>query len=75
MKITTFYKILILCFLVNLPKIAVAQEEENEKTFDLSGSIDTYFRYNFSENQSQAPSTSFANQAGFAIGMANLIAS
>ena len=58
-------------------QIALAQETEEtpEKTFDLSGSVDTYLRYNFSEDQNQAPGTSFANQAGFAIGMANIIAS
>ncbi len=68
----------------------VAQEEEEEETpkFSLSGSVDAYFRTNFNGlNKSEvivggdqvtetpaAPATSFANDPGFAFGMANLIA-
>ncbi|MGA1771496.1 MAG: outer membrane beta-barrel protein [Flavobacteriaceae bacterium] len=53
------------------------QEDSEETTpaFNLSGTVDTYFRYNFSEQQQQAPASSFANSPGFAIGMANLIVS
>ena len=51
------------------------EAEETPKTFELSGTVDTYFRYNFSEDQGQAPATSFANLPGFSLGMANLIAS
>ncbi len=46
----------------------------------LSGSVDTYFRYNLnSSNRTEdgdirAPGTSFANLPGFALGMVNLIA-
>ncbi len=59
---------------------AIAQEEETakESTFDLSGSVDAYFRANVNGPNSPegiAPGTSFANQDGFAIGMVNLIAS
>ena len=50
------------------------EAEETPKTFELSGTVDTYFRYNFSEDQGQAPATSFANLPGFSLGMANLIA-
>ncbi|WP_108866257.1 outer membrane beta-barrel protein [Aquimarina aquimarini] len=41
----------------------------------LSGSIDGYYRYNFntSNTNSIAPKTSFVNQSGFALGMANTI--
>lgn len=59
----------------------VAQEEpkEEEKTFTLSGSIDVYAHTAFGKiNQdfgTGAPTTSFANLKGFALGMANLIAS
>ena len=65
----------------------VAQEEEEEETkpkFTLSGSIDAYYRANmnadnsFDENSglpNAAPGTSFANLPGFALGMANVIAS
>ena len=49
-----------------------AQEEttEDEPTFSVAGSIDTYFRSN-----DYAPGTSFANKPGFALGMANVILS
>ena len=49
-----------------------AQEEttEDEPTFSVAGSIDTYFR-----GSDYAPGTSFANKPGFALGMANVILS
>lgn len=66
-----------------------AQEEVEEATpnFTITGSVDAYFRTNFNGlNQSEeiiggdqatlipaAPATSFANDPGFAIGMANVI--
>jgi hypothetical protein len=49
----------------------VAAEDE-EPTFEVSGSIDTYFRSGFGY-KSYAPATSFANQKGFGLGMANLV--
>lgn len=52
--------------------------EKEEKDFSISGSIDAYYRANINapndENQI-SPGTSFANQSGFALGMANIIAS
>ncbi len=70
---------------------AVAQEEEEVQTFSISGSVDTYFRTNFNTSDDPdefmidadgneigntlAPATSFANQPGFSLGMANIIAS
>ncbi len=56
----------------------VAQEEEEEKKpLSISGTVDTYFRTNLSSSDvgSQAPGSSFANETGFALGMANVIAS
>ncbi|MGI9532350.1 porin [Lutimonas sp.] len=52
-------------------------EEAPKKKFSLSGSGDVYYRTNIGapnggENH-QSPNTSFANQNGFAIGMANVI--
>ena len=49
-----------------------AQEEttEDEPTFSVAGSIDTYFR-----GSDYAPKTSFANLPGFSVGMANVILS
>lgn len=55
----------------------VAQEEEEEKKFTLSGSIDAYYRANLNAGNgidSQAPGSSFANLPGFSLGMANVIA-
>jgi hypothetical protein len=54
--------------------------EEESAPVTLSGSVDTYFRYNLnSSNRTEdgsirAPGTSFANLPGFALGMVNLIA-
>ncbi|MGC6421435.1 MAG: outer membrane beta-barrel protein [Flavobacteriaceae bacterium] len=74
---TIIYNLILFSLLFTFSTKGNAQESEvtPKKTFDLSGSVDTYLRYNFSEDQLQAPGTSFANQPGFAIGMANLISS
>ncbi|MBO0590089.1 porin [Cellulophaga sp. E16_2] len=64
----------------------VAQEEvEEKKAISISGSVDAYYKTNLSSSDraifgedgtsSQTPGTSFADQTGFALGMANLIAS
>ncbi|MFI0428729.1 porin [Mariniflexile sp. HMF6888] len=55
-----------------------AQEETPEPKFTFSGSVDAYYRANFTspnDENAQAPGTSFANLPGFALGMANVIAS
>ena len=57
-----------------------AQEEETEekKSFQFSGSIDAYYRANLTapnDENAIAPGSSFANLPGFALGMANVIAS
>lgn len=51
---------------------AVVAEEATEEapSFEVSGSIDTYYRSN-----RQAPPTSFADLPGFALGMANIVLS
>lgn len=54
------------------------EETEAKKKFSVSGSADVYFRQNLSGPNGEdaiAPTTSFANQNGFAIGMANIVAS
>ena len=68
-------------------KPEIKEEEEREekkfdkikKNFSFSGSADVYFRTNIGAPNGgeyhQAPNTSFANQNGFAIGMANAILS
>ena len=56
-----------------------AQEEETEeKKIKISGSVDAFFRTNITGpngDDAIAPSSSFANLDGFALGMANVIAS
>ncbi len=58
---------------------------QDEGAFSFSGSVDTYFRYNFNSRNRffanddnvlapDAPATSFANAPGFGLGMVNLIA-
>jgi Putative beta-barrel porin-2, OmpL-like. bbp2 len=74
-------RVLFTLTILGISSFAFAQEaatEEEEKTFTLSGSIDVYAHTGFgSENVwgFQAPTTSFGNLKGFALGMANLIAS
>ncbi len=51
-----------------------AAKEEEEPTFSLSGSVDTYFRTGFGYKD-YAPASSFSNLKGFGLGMVNLIAS
>lgn len=54
---------------------------DTTKTFSISGSVDAYLHSTFGmtngprDDAYYAPSSAFANQKGFAIGMANLIAS
>lgn len=59
-------------------------QEENEKKFTISGSVDAYFKTNltgpntaFEDEEGEAdflnPGTSFANRSGFSLGMANAI--
>ncbi|MGB5357019.1 MAG: porin [Eudoraea sp.] len=87
---TSYVKNLFFLAVLILTSAVFAQEEEEEKKkFNFSGSVDAYFRTNFnglnkaipSEDPlgesfgPTAPGTSFANRPGFALGMANLIAS
>lgn len=64
-------------------QVSAQDDEEEESTLSISGSIDTYYRANLNATNNArkasqyglttAPGTSFANQQGFALGMANLI--
>lgn len=51
------------------------EEKQDEPSFSLSGSVDTYFHSTFGSSylDVKAPGTSFANQPGFGLGMVNLI--
>lgn len=78
----------LLC-LFNINLLAQESEELEEAFpgFSISGSVDTYFRVNFNGLNKfeygpdgevpiagpQAPATAFANDPGFALGMANVI--
>jgi hypothetical protein len=69
-------KKIILTLLVASSLVITAQEKE-EKTFTLSGSVDTYFRGNLNaanDASKVAPGSSFGNTPGFSLGMINLIA-
>ena len=54
-----------------------AQEEVTEKKLSISGSVDAYYKTNLSSTDvdSQSAGSSFAGETGFALGMANVIAS
>lgn len=54
-----------------------AQEETPAKKVSISGSVDTYYQtlLSASDTSGQSFGTSFANETGFALGMANIIAS
>ncbi|WP_378177206.1 porin [Aquimarina sp. SS2-1] len=76
--VTKLFKKVCLFSLALLSFTSIAQEEEEKKWFDnfsVNGSVDGYFRYNFGaqNDNSTAPATSFVNESGFALGMANVI--
>ncbi len=76
--VTNFLKKACLLALTFVSFTLVAQEEEEKNWFDnfsISGSVDGYYRYNIGapNDNSEAPATSFANESGFALGMANII--
>ncbi len=80
-----FKKISILFSLALFGSSLTAIGQDSTKTFSFGGSVDTYFHSSFKsrnyymtdsdENPTYAPSTSFSDQKGFALGMVNLIAS
>ena len=86
---TKFVKNIFFLAILTLSTQAFAQEEgeEEKKAVAISGSVDAYYRTNLSSTDDaiipdgdggfvpQAPGSSFANETGFALGMANLIAS
>ena len=76
--VTNLFKKVSLLAIAFVSFTTVAQEEEKSwiEKFSLSGSVDGYFRYNIgapNNTNAIAPGTSFANESGFAIGMANII--
>ena len=54
----------------------VVVEETTEKKLSITGSVDAYYRANFTapnDENAIAPGSSFANLPGFALGMANIV--
>jgi hypothetical protein len=69
---------LILVFTSILLTAQETTEETTKKKFSFEGSVDAYYRTNLTAPNDQdqiAPETSFADTAGFSLGMANIIAS
>lgn len=67
-----------MCMLISFTGFSQEDEKETKKKFTFSGSADAYFKQNISGPNGEdaiAPNTSFANQNGFALGMANAIIS
>ena len=62
-----------------MASVLFAQETTEAPKFTLSGSIDAYYRANLNAPNDAdnwtAPGSSFANLPGFALGMANVVAS
>jgi len=63
-----------------LTTLVMSSQENSETTkkkFSFEGSVDAYYRTNFTapnDDNQIAPTTSFADTAGFSLGMANIIA-
>lgn len=71
-------KIVLAAFALVATGVFAQEEEAEEKKIKISGSVDAFFRTNITGpngDDAIAPSSSFANLDGFALGMANVIAS
>lgn len=72
-----YYLLFAALFLFSNFLFAQEEEEEESTPITISGSVDAYFRSNLTAPNradfAPAPGTSFANNPGFALGMANLI--
>ncbi len=64
---------------LTLPFCSSAQDDSEAPELSISGSIDAYYRVNLNNSNDEtsgatmSPGSSFANQPGFALGMANII--
>ncbi|SFZ90570.1 Putative beta-barrel porin-2, OmpL-like. bbp2 [Flaviramulus basaltis] len=69
-------KIITLSMLFMACSLFAQEEETPAPSFNVSGSVDAYYRANFTapnDEFAQAPGSSFANLPGFALGMANVV--
>lgn len=73
----TIQKFIVVFIAVFSLGVVNAQEEVKEKKLSISGSVDAYYQTNLSapDNDEQAFGTSFADELGFALGMANVVLS
>lgn len=71
----TIQKVIVMLIAVFTIGTVNAQEEATEKKFTLSGSVDGYYQTNFNspDDVNQSFGTSFADELGFALGMANVV--
>lgn len=69
--------LILLMLLISITSIAQEEEKiaKEKKKFTFNGSVDAYYRANLNADEFSAPGSSFANLPGFALGMANFIAS
>lgn len=69
--------VLILIAIFSINAINAQEEEVKDKKLQIQGSIDAYYQTNLGapDNVDQSFGTSFANELGFALGMANVIVS
>ncbi|KQC31468.1 outer membrane beta-barrel protein [Flagellimonas eckloniae] len=74
---TKYIKNLAFAAMALLSTAVFAQDEEESPKLEISGSVDAYFRTTTKDGGEATTSTftSFANQTGFALGMANLVGS
>ena len=79
MKNLFMFAMLFSVFITYAQDTIQTEDETPKKKFTIDGSVDAYFRQNIGApnggEYDQSPNTSFANQNGFAIGMANVILS
>lgn len=70
-------KIVLTTLMVFTLALAKGQDKKEKNSIELSGSVDTYFQTNLSapDDIPQSFGTSFADQLGFSLGMANIIVS
>lgn len=69
-------KIITLSMLFMACSLFAQEEEAPAPSFSVSGSVDAYYRANFTapnDENAIAPGSSFANLPGFALGMANVV--
>ena len=72
------YYFIVIALLLNTTSLIAQEITIGSKKINISGSVDTYFRNNITAPNDEdqiSPPTAFAENAGFALGMVNIIAS